>query len=227
MPNRFVGKIKSGEIGSIGELKSEFKELAKLSHPDLLGPGSDAEAFRRLRDEYEAALRDFTKHLFFGARRPATGRSGGARDGERAASDGPSGPLGDEAWACLALFLKRGFPKSPRHEKEALRYEYARWRLLEALGPEPAEGFAACEAELLALKEEGSGALGAALRRALSLIQELIEFREKGLPAMRTQILLSLGALEADPRIGAGFRRFARSLAGELGIGAEIPDSSG
>lgn len=210
MANRFVGKIRSGEIGSIGDLKSEFKELAKRNHPDLLGPGSDSdgEAFRRLREEFEAALRDFEKHRF-GAKRGAL--SSGA------------GSFRDEAWACLALFLKRGFPKVPRHEKEALRYEYARWRLGEALGSELAERFLACEAELLELKAENPRALG----RALALLRGLIEYRGKSLPAMRTQILLSLGTLDIDPRHGPGCRGFARRLASELGIGSEISASRG
>jgi hypothetical protein len=206
--NRFVGRIRSGAIGSIGDLKSEFKELAKLNHPDLLGPDSDAEGFRRLREEYEAALRDFEKHRF------------GAR--LRAPSSG-EGSFRDEAWACLALFLKRGFPKVPRHEKESLRYEYARWRLGEALGREGDERFAACEAELLELKAGGSRSLGF----ALAFLRELIEYRDKDLPAMRTQLLLSLGELNVDPSIGPGSRAFVRRLAGELGIGAVIPPSHG
>ncbi len=211
MANRFVRKIKSGEIESIGELKSEFKALAKLSHPDLLGPGAAGYEFAGLRDEYEAALRDFVKHRF-GARRaegPAEAATGGAR---------PDGPMADEAWACLALLLKRGFPKEARHEKEILRYEYARWRLSESLGPERRALFAACEPELLAMRRARS----AALPPALALLSGLIEYRGKGLRPMRTHILLSLGALRADPRVGPGYLAFALSLAGELGIGAEI-----
>jgi hypothetical protein len=207
--NRFVRRIKSGEIGSVGDLKSEFKELAKLNHPDLLGPGSDGEAFKVLRDEYEAALRNFAKHRF-----------GARKDAELAAhaGRGADSPVSDEAWACLALFLKRGFPKIPRHEKEALRYGYARWRLGEAFGRESEDRFAACEAELLSLKAGAPRALAP----ALALLRELLDYREKSLSAMRTQILLSLGSLGADPRIGPGFLAFARFLAVELGIGAEI-----
>jgi hypothetical protein len=212
LANRFVRMIRSGEIGSIGELKSEFKEQAKLNHPDLLGSDSDGEAFRRLRDEYEAAIRDFTKHRF-GA------RSGGAETrGATPPGEAVGAPISDEAWACLALFLKRGFPKVPRHEKEALRYEYARWRLGEALGSGGDGLFAACESELLGLKAEGSRSLGP----ALALLRELIDYRAKALPAMRTQILLSLASLGADPYIGPGYRIFTRSLAFELGIGGEI-----
>jgi hypothetical protein len=206
MANRFVRRIKSGEIESIEELKSEFKALAKLSHPDLLGPGAGGDDFARLRAEYESALRDFVKHRF-GARRDDPD-AGGAR----------GDPLSDDAWACLALLLKRGFPKIPRHEKEALRYEYARWRLARALGTERRGLFFACEPELLDMKTARSGALGL----ATGLLRNLIDYREKGLSAMRTDIVLSLGKLRGDPRIGPEFRAFALSLAGELGIGGEL-----
>jgi hypothetical protein len=210
MANRFVRRIKSGEIESVEELKSEFKELAKLTHPDLLGPGADGDGFARLRAEYESALADFTRHRF-GARPGGAGAGlhGGARDG----------PLSDEAWACLALLLKRGFPKLPRHEKETLRYEYAKWRLETALGPEARALFRACEAELVATR---GGPSSGGIRPALELIRGLIEYREKGLSPMRTHIVLSLGALRADPRAGPGCLAFVRSLAGDLGIGGEI-----
>jgi hypothetical protein len=212
--NRFVRRIRSGEIDSVEGLKAEFKSLAKLSHPDLAGPGADHLDFASLRGEYENALRDFVKHRFGARKVPAA-----ATEARGAAAEARGdGPLSDEAWACLALFLKRGFPKIPRHEKEALRYEYARWRLREALGPELAFRLDACEAELLALKAEGSRALAP----ALALLRELVDYRARGLSAMRTQILLSLGSLGADPRIGRAFTAFARSLAAELGIGGEI-----
>jgi hypothetical protein len=211
MANRFVGKIKSGEIESVDELKSEFKALAKLSHPDLRGPGAGGDEFARLRDEYEAALRDFVKHRF-GSRPAAGGPSAGGRDG----------PMADDAWACLALLLKRGFPKVPRHEKEILRYEYARWRLSEALGPARRARFAACESELLDMRSGASSVLAPALR----LLGSLIDYREKGLGAMRTHIVLSLGALRSDPRVGPGYAAFALSLAAEIGIGGEIAPES-
>jgi hypothetical protein len=211
VPNRFVRRIRSGEIASVDELKAEFKSLAKLSHPDLAGPGADHRDFAALRDEYEAALRDFVKHRF-GARGGKASVAGGKAAGV------PSGPLSDEAWACLALFLKRGFPKVPRHEKEAYRYEYARWRLAQGLGPELASALEGCEAELLALKAAGSPALD----RALALLRELVDYRARGLGAMRTQILLTLGTFGADPRMGAAYMTFVRSLAAELGIGMEI-----
>jgi hypothetical protein len=224
LPNRFARRIRSGQIASIDELKAEFKSLAKLSHPDLAGPGADHSEFAALRDEYESALRDFVRHRFGAARSGARNDSGFARGdgfGEAAgAADGAGrAPVSAQAWACLSLFLKRGFPKVPRHEKEALRYEYARWRLAEELGREGASLFAACEAELLAVKASA----GEVLAPALSLLRQLIDYRSKAVPAMRTEILLSLGALGADPRVGPGYLAFARALASELGIGAEIP----
>jgi hypothetical protein len=231
MPNRFARRIRSGQIASIDELKAEFKSLAKLSHPDLAGPGADHAEFAAHRDEYEAALRDFVRHRFGAARSAARKGSGSASGGApgdelgeaAGAGDGSGGagcaPVSAQAWACLSLFLKRGFPKVPRHEKEALRYEYARWRLAEELGREGASLFAACEAELLAVKTSG----GQIVAPALALLRQLVDYRSKAVPAMRTEILLSLGALGADPRVGPGYMAFARSLAAELGIGAELP----
>jgi hypothetical protein len=212
MANRFARRIREGRIGSIADLKAEFKELAKRTHPDAVGPGADHGDFAALRGEYESALRDFAKHRF-GARGagggPGPGAPGGSRAGETPAR---------EAWPCLALLLGRGFPKSPRHEKEALRYEYARWRLEEALGPEVSALFEDCESELFIMREARS----AALRPTLDLMRLLIDYREAGLSAMRTEIVLALSALRRDPRIGPGCAAFLATLAGELGIGGEI-----
>ena len=198
---------------SVSELKSEFKEVAKLTHPDLRGgaggPGVEEE-FVAARTEYEAALRDFEKHRF-GARR-GSGRAhvGGKMDG----------PLSESVWLCLELLLKRGFPKVTRHEKERLRYEYARWRLEEALGPSRGELFRAFEAELLDMKAFGSEILAPTLR----LLVDLIEYRYAGLAAMRTHVVLMQGRLKADSRAGLAFRGFMALLAGDLGIGGEIND---
>jgi hypothetical protein len=209
MANRFVRKIKSGEIESVDALKSEFKALAKLSHPDLLGPGTSGDEFARLRHEYETALRDFGRHRF------------DARSSESAASTSAAGRGGDPSgavWSCLALLLKRGFPKLPHHEKEALRYEYARWRLELALGPELGERLRACEAELLDSRAAGSKIVAP----FLDLLRLLIDYRTSGMAAMRTEIVLSLGALRADPRFGGGAAIFARELAALAGISGEI-----
>jgi hypothetical protein len=210
MANRFARRIRSGDIDSVEELKSEFKALAKLSHPDLAGPGSGGEDFARLRQEYEDALGNFMRHRF-GAR--GLSRESAPREGRSA-----EGPLADEAWACLALLLKRGFPKLPRHEKEALRYEYARWRFEQTLGRERADLFRSCEEEMLGLRAADSEALGP----ILDLMRDLIDYRDGGPSAMRTQIVLSLGSLRVDPRLGPGIRLFARELALALGIGGEI-----
>jgi hypothetical protein len=214
MANRFVRRIKSGQIASVGELKSEFKELAKRTHPDVAGPGAGGGDFAALRDEYESALRDFAKHRF-GARSAQSDSFAGEAPAREASS---GGALEGEAWPCLAILLGRGFPKAPRHEKEALRYEYARWRLEEALGPDLRGLFADFEAELLLLRASRSKALEPVLR----VLRLLIDYREKGLSAMRTEIVLALALLRADARLGPGCLAFELALAGELGIGGEI-----
>ena len=58
MSNRFVQLIRSGEIDSVEDLKTVFKELAKATHPDLAGAGAGDE-FVAVRLEYENALHDF------------------------------------------------------------------------------------------------------------------------------------------------------------------------
>lgn len=216
MPNRFVKKIKSGEIDSVEELKSEFKELAKLTHPDLRASGAGGSAgaeFAAIKDEYDAALRDFQRHRF-GARRAGPG------EGQEPVNESHNAPgaVSDAAWACLELLLKRGFPKRPRHEKEKLRYEYAAWRLAEELGPETRARFASCESELLMSKAGGDPILEA----ELDLLRLLLDFRACGLAPMRTEIVMAMGRLAAAPTVGPGFRSFARALAAELGIGPEI-----
>ena len=211
MANRFVRRIKSGDIESVSELKSEFKEVAKLTHPDLRGgvggPGAE-EDFVAARTEYEAALRDFEKHRF-GAR-PGSGHI--------RARDEMDGPLAEAVWLCLELLLKRGFPKVAKHEKERLRYEYARWRLEEALGTSRAELFRAFESELLDMKAFGSDILAPTLR----LLGDLLEYRYAGVAAMRTHVVLMQGRLKADSRSGLANRGFMALLAGDLGIGGEI-----
>jgi hypothetical protein len=202
MANRFVRRIKNGEIGSIEDLKSEFKALAKLCHPDLLGPGAEGGEFASIRQEYETALADFERHRF------------GARDARAEAPDAAP----EDVWPRLALLIKRGFPKVPRHEKETLRYEYARWRLARSLDGELRRLFVACESELLGLRDGSSESVDL----VIDLLRSLIEYRGRSLPAMRTQIVLSLGALCADPCVAEGTRAFVRALALELGIGGEI-----
>jgi hypothetical protein len=210
--NRFVRRIRSGEIESVEDLKSEFKELAKLTHPDLRESGDrDGAEFAAARAEYEAALRDFEKHRF-GARLDRGGR------GPASAGGSDEGPLSDAAWLCLELLLKRGFPKVPRHEKERLRYEYARWRFARELGPRRAELFGEFESDLLDMRALGS----AALAPATELLRDLVEYRIAGLAAMRTHVVLSLGRLKADPRVEPAVLAFAGLLALDLGIGGEL-----
>lgn len=211
MANRFVRRIKSGDIESVEDLKSEFKDLAKLTHPDLHGKGKEGE-FVAARAEYEAALRDFEKHRFGASR----GRD--AESSARPGGDVAGNPLSDAAWLCLELMLKRGLPKSARHEKERLRYEYARWRLEQALGPRGGELFRAFESELLDMKACRSEALAP----ALALLRDLIEYRYAGLAAMRTHVVLSFGRMKADPRTGRAVLGFVSMLAGDLGIGGEL-----
>ncbi|MDA8425549.1 MAG: hypothetical protein M0Z80_05380 [Treponema sp.] len=207
MANRFVRRIRSGEIGTIEELKSEFKTLAKLSHPDLLGPGAEGDEFASIRQEYETALADFERHRF------------GARDARAEVTDAAT----EDAWPRLELLIKRGFPKIPRHEKETLRYEYARWRLARSLDGELGRLFVACESALLGMKAGSPEGVDL----VLDFLRSLIEYRARGLPAMRTQIVLELGALRADPRVPEGARDFVRALALELGIGGEIGGVAG
>ena len=222
MANRFVKRIRSGDIDSVEELKSEFKELAKLTHPDLREPGSRAgaeEEFAAARTEYEAALRDFEKHRFGAGPDGSRGRDGarGASAGRQAA--GAAGdPLPDAAWLCFELLLKRGFPKVARHEKERLRYEYARWRVEQALGGARVAQFGDFESELLDMKARRSGAVAP----VLGLLGDFIEYRYARLPAMRTHVVLALGRLGDDPRAGDAVRAFAGLLARDLGIGGEL-----
>ncbi len=214
MANRFVRRIKSGDIDSVEELKSEFKEIAKLTHPDLRGdaggPGAESE-FVAARAEYEAALRDFEKHRF-GARRGTGGPA------PRSRGDAVDGPLPDSAWLCLELMLKRGFPKVPRHEKEILRYEYARWRFAQAIGEGRGELFRGFESELLDMKAFRSSSLAP----TLALLRDLVEYRYAQLPAMRTHVVLSLGRLKSDPMSGPALFGFVSLLARDLGIGGEL-----
>jgi hypothetical protein len=218
--NRFVRRIRSGHIESIEELKSEFKDLAKRTHPDLGGPDGTAE-FVAARAEYEAALRDFERHRFGASRRrDRDGSLGHPGDEGRGAArpGGAEGPLADRAWLCLELMIKRGFPKVPRHEKELLRYEYARWRFAQALGEERARLFRGFESELLDMKALGSGALAP----TVELLRDLIEYRYEGLAALRTSVVLSMGRLRSDPRLGEAARAFLSLLAEDAGIGGEL-----
>lgn len=203
MSNRFARRIRAGEIDSPEALASEFRVLAKATHPDLAGPGADPSEFVQVRAEYEAALRDFERHRF-GARRD------GSRPEPRAEADEGAGD--ERAWSALALLLKRGFPKNPRHEKERARYRYALWRFereLPALGGEAARRFEAFAAALGALKETEP----VEARRVVALLGELLEYRRARIEALRTSLAHGLEALRrraVDPALPA----FVEALAG-------------
>ena len=222
-PNRFVRAIRSGEIDSIEELKTAFREQALATHPDLGGTSATAdpgEAFIAVRAEYEAALSDFERHRFgsVAARR-------GDEGGQRSAHVGS-----EELWGCLSLLLKRGFPKEPRHEKEILRYEYARWRFRGALASlarergsaEPVDHGPALdrfEGVLLGMKKRRSPALGI----ILSFLRELIDYASGSHPAMRVALVRDFEHLKNMPELGFNYGELLALLAGELGIGPTLP----
>ncbi|MFZ4616546.1 MAG: hypothetical protein ACOYM2_10180 [Rectinemataceae bacterium] len=220
-PNRFVASIRSGDIDSILDLKAAFRERALATHPDLAGPAADDGAFIAVRAEYEAALANFERHRF-GSRAKAAS-SGDSRDTGHGASSAGAYTL----WACLALLLKRGFPKEPRHEKEGLRYAYALWRFRGTLRGLDAEGsalasFDAAQGPLLELGKSDRATLDL-LRNFLG---ELIDYALRGLPVMRVALVRELDVLGAARVLAEGPGHpallFAKTLAAELGIGPTL-----
>ena len=206
MANRFVQAIRAGSIGSVEELKSEFKALAKQTHPDLHGSDSHAE-FVRVRDEYEAALRDFDRHRFGG---PAGTARAGREPFDRRAT-----------YAELAILLKRGFPKRPRHEKEAQRYEYCRHLLrsrLVAWGGLRAEAFDAFERELLAARGADKGAVD----WVLDMVLGILEYHATGIEAARAAIELGLASLRAEPGSGGAVTDFLGMLVEDMAAGPAL-----
>ena len=203
MNNRFVRLIKSGEIATVSDLKSEFKALAKLTHPDLLGPEAAGDDFVSLRAEYEAALRDFVKHRFGAA-------------GSRAAS---IFDRRDFYVALLALF-KRGFPKEPRHEKERQRYDYCKYLVraqLDAWDFGYAALFDEFESALIARKRSSPSGYEAALGIALGIF----EYHAAGTAIIRTSVGLeySLLAFGVDGGGAAGLSAgYADGALGFLGL---------
>ncbi len=216
MSNRFARRIRDGAIRTPGELKSEFKALAKETHPDLSGQGA-TDDFVRVRAEYESALRDFERHRF-GER----GRGVRGEDPRRGAAE--AGPPELSAFAAIAVLRKRGFPKVPRHEKERLRYEYARYRCqiaLERLGEGRGGELESFEQTLLEVRRIDPEAA----ERALRYLDALAEYSARGLPAMRTALVLDSAALRADPRLSGETRRFLAELSAVLGLGPALPQS--
>lgn len=192
--------IKSGEIDSVSALKTEFKILAKSHHPDLAGPGADGEGFVGLRREYELALRNFDYHRF--GFRPD--RPGEALD---------PGALG----ATLAALLKRGFPKTPRHEKEASRYEYLAYAARAQANARREGGgelFREFERELLGLRARD----GRSFRRAMGLLGDIIEQGERPLAALGTANAVGLAALEGALGRASPVCRFLGFLSGRASL---------
>ncbi len=215
MANRFTRRIRDGTIRTPGELKSEFKSLAKAFHPDLAGPGA-GEEFIRVRSEYEAALKDFELHRF----RTRPRRSEGQPAASEAGTDTDARP---RVFAALGILRKRGFPKIPRHDKERFRYEYARYRFstaLEECGVDAGEDLAAVERALVDLRSREP----AAFEAVLSYLDGLTEYSARGLPAMRTSLALEYRSLGADPGIPETVKRFLGVLAEILGLGQALPD---
>lgn len=212
MANRFARRIRDGEIDTPGALASEFRALAKATHPDLAGPGADPQEFVRVRSDYEAALRDFERHRF-GSRRP------GMSEGAHGSAEGDADA--DRAWTALALLLNRGFPKEARHEKERLRYEYALWRFereLRALGEDAFRRFGPFAIAMSALKAKAPGAS----RRVVALLRELLEYRRTGIEALRTSIAHGLESLRRGP-FDPALPAFVEVLAG-IRLAAGSPD---
>jgi hypothetical protein len=193
MRNRFIMRIKSGEIGSVSALKTEFKILAKSHHPDLRGSG---EAFVGLHEEYEIALRNFELHRF------------GFRPPDGAAALDPR-----RLYATLSDLLKRGFPKMSRHEKEKQRYEYLRYLAraqANALRPSGGDSFEAFERELLGLRTESPPLF----RQAMRLLADIIEYSKKPLAGLAAANALDYAALERQAGRASPLSRFFALLLG-------------
>ena len=170
-------RIRDGLIGSVEELKAEFKAQAKRTHPDLAGSGA-AEDFLRLRRDYEAALRALSA--------PASATGAGVED---------------DPFVALGLLLKRGFPKVPRHDKERLRYGYQRIRArasLGALNEEAGPLFDRFEEELFSLKETDARGF----RTAMRLTADIVAARLRGTEALLAALRMELARRAAPLALG-------------------------
>ncbi|MDP3177158.1 MAG: hypothetical protein Q8M76_04590 [Spirochaetaceae bacterium] len=211
MNNRFVRRIRSGEIDSIEELKTAFKRLAKETHPDLGGVDAMDE-FILVRGEYERALSGFERYRF--------GSGAGSACPPLA---GSASAIFDRAefYASLAALFKRGFPKVPRHEKERLRYDYARYlaaRQAKAWGPGRGSLLAGLEEALMRAKAEG----GAAFDEVLDLILGMLEYHEGGGPHERDGLRLQYGIFIGRRGPESALRDFLDLLVGDLDSGPAL-----
>lgn len=202
-------RIQEGQIDSLEALKAEFKAAAKLTHPDLAGAGTE-DAFLRLRRDYEAALRE----LALGPVNPAARSSSGRDPSVRTSEADYARPF-----AALELLLKRGFPKQPRHDKERLRYAYARIRAraaLSSLDDEAGRLFDAAEQELLALKETDRGDFKATLR----LFSDIVSARLDGTAALVAAVRMDLDRRSAPTALGLSAADERRAADGDVkGLG--------
>lgn len=196
MANRFVGLIRAGRIGTVPELKSLFKRLAKETHPDLASAdrgGVPAIEFIQIREEYEHALGEFDRYRF------------GSRRRERLVLDRRA------LYLSLEILFARGFPKTPRHAKEKERYDYARFAFLENMkAADSGAGesiFHDFEHDLFGLKARDPGAV----KELRAWMSRLLDYHRSGIGAFIVE--LRLGAL----RLGARFPE-AAGLAGFLGF---------
>jgi len=190
--------IISGEISSIAELKALFKAEAKRTHPDSAdraGSGGSAQqaeevdtaAFIRMRTQYEDALERLTAGY---SRHLASGDPGG----ERFPGTSP------DPYAALKLLLKRGFPKRPRHQKEILRYAYARLSARSALGRiNTALPTLFDEFEERALSPNADPK---ALSEALRLLSELLKARLAGAESLEVSVRMELTRLAPTVSLG-------------------------
>ncbi|MBU0927579.1 MAG: hypothetical protein KKA67_07505 [Spirochaetes bacterium] len=226
MANRFIRLIEEGSLSTEGELKSAFRSIALRTHPDLgTRPESGAQGetaseagrdddFIKARAEYEAALR-FLAPKPKGVDVPAAAARRGRYDR----------PL---FYAELAALVKSGFPKKPRHDKERRKYARLRLHARSSLasrddGEAAVAAFDAFEAALTERKEAGGPGEAAYVEAALGLVDDLIEYEECGVVALRAAIEIAYARLRAEPgddRVAA----FIGALVGEMDGGVRPMD---
>ncbi len=207
--NRFVRLIRSGEIGTVAELKSLFKRLAKETHPDLAqtpsptaaGQRAAAADFIRVREEYEHVLGDFDRYRFGAGRR------------ERLVLNRRA------LYLSLESLFARGFPKIPRHAKEKERYDYARFAFLENMrvgDPERGESvFREFERELFWLRAAHPDDF-VSLK---SWIARLLDYHRSGIAALVVELKLGAESFASRFPENAGLAGFLAALADDLDRG--------